>query len=129
MKSLPQTTGDPPVLTVAGWRIYYSDGSAVSSSDSEWEKATGQGIQAVRVFFDQTYGTWIADHNEIHNRCATFMEDDYYWKVGQEFFSGSAAEIPADLPDGAVKAGQLLQLWQFAEIINRVDLDKTFTRG
>src|SRR5438094_10424067 len=102
--------------TVIGWKLYYGDGTTVSSPQSSWAEAPSDNIQLLIVFYAETYkihrnGEW---HEE--NYVDRYHNYDYYWKLGDQYGNSQAAEVP----EGAeVKLGREIEKEQWMAIDNR----------
>jgi len=65
-------------LDVIAWKIWYGDGSGVSSKDVAWEEAPDQDVQIVMLYYRRLDG--------MGRHCRRVMSGaDYYWKDGEEF--------------------------------------------
>lgn len=89
-----------------GFRIWYADGSVKSNLDGAWDELPGQEVQFVTVYESRTYPIWIEDKWVTENYCIQLHSEDYYWldSEGQPH-AGGTAEVPDDLPQGAIKTG------------------------
>ncbi len=69
-------------LSVAGWRVWYGNGSVLTSLDMEWDAAPAADVQMVTVYFDRTYRIWVDDRWENQNYVRELHSADYYWRAG-----------------------------------------------
>lgn len=95
--------GGPGGLTIKGWRIYYGDGSVVSSKDSTWQDAPNDDVQALIVFYNETYAQWDGEGKNLLTfpYRTVYCLQDYYWELG----AGTATEA---LGHEGIKTGKLM---------------------
>jgi hypothetical protein len=107
-------TGGLGAITIAGWRLYYGDGSIVDSRTTEWADAPADDVQALIVFYNETYLIHEADGLKTYSYRKVYCQQDYYWEDG----AGTAEEA---LGHADVKRGKLLpdnQWWALYEHIH-----------
>lgn len=51
-------------LPVLGWRLWYADGSIVSSADTDWDDAPITGVQVLEYLHEAPYRTLAYGHDE-----------------------------------------------------------------
>lgn len=97
-------------MEIAGWRLYYGDGTTLDSRESSWEDAPAENVQVLIRF-----------HERLDKRGRPLREmyhgspgnaGDYYWQFG----AGTAAEVPEDAD---VKYGRMIDDTEFMAIYNR----------
>ena len=114
-------TGGPGAITVAGWRIYYGDGTVADSRSTDWEESPNDNVQVVVVFYNETYKTWIDDELKEYPYRVLYTRADYYWKWG----AGSAIDAnAANAPD--VKLGKELEKEDWRAVYDRANDDLVF---
>lgn len=118
-------------MAVAGFRIYYGDGAIVSSKGAgdlllAWQQAPVNNVCVVLVYFTETYQIWRDDHYELENYKQILAQQDYYAFDGAQGYAFDALHIPANLPEGAVKLGGLVEDGRFDEIHLAANDDNVF---
>ena len=113
-------------MTPVGWRIYYRDGSVVSSRNMEWSQASSDYVEIVTVYFQETYKIWHGDQQDTENYCHLFHGVDYYWMKDNVIGAGMAADVPTGLPDNTVKVGMLMDDADFARIYDQAKEQRVF---
>ena len=104
---------------VIGWKLYYGDGSVVSSKESDWAVAPSDDVQVLSVYFDRAYKIWRdGEEHEEHFRDMHFGKD-YYWQFG----NGQAAQVPQE---ANVKLGRELPQTEWRALYNRALQDTRF---
>ena len=113
-------------VTYLGWKIYYCDGSVVTSRDTTWAKAPADEVEIVVEFYKETYQIWHEDHYDTENYCHLFHGQDYYWMtVEGSIGAGRADEVPSILP-GMLKVGMSMDDENFAQIYNLAKDQRVF---
>jgi hypothetical protein len=112
---------------VIGWKIYYGDGSVLTSEESTWSESPSEGVLIADVFFEETYrryvrGTWVTE-----NYKDILRGFDYYWQNPDgSFAAGQARDVPEDLPDGSLKLGELVSEVRWVDVCNRAKADRVW---
>lgn len=106
--------------------VYYGDGTTSSSKNGPWEKAPAHGVQAVVVYFAETYQCWhgevLMSHNYKNVLHGALLPIDYYWMLPDgSIGAGNAEQIPAG---AIVKEGSWSE--NFPAIINRAQQEETW---
>jgi len=94
---------------IAGWKLYYGDGSVVSSRYSIWEDAVADDVQVLIVYFSETYKIWHGDHWDEESYRDMYFGKDYFWPFG----NGQASDVPSGV---SVKLGRELPYGRWHEI-------------
>lgn len=118
-------------MTVAGFKIYYGDGSIVSSKGAvdlmdTWRQVPASNVCVVLIFFQETYTIWHEDHYDVENYKQILALTDYYAFDGQLGYAFDAPHVPPDLPDGAVKLGGLIEDGRFESLHQQANDDNVF---
>lgn len=111
-------------MTLAGFRIYYGDGSVVSGplTFEAWASAPSRDVTAVNAFYAETYRIWQEGQWRTENYRTLYAICDYYSFDGREFSCGNAMDMTVGL-DGSVKTGGLLSNEDFSRIYNAAHAD------
>ena len=117
----PQT-GGPGGLTVAGWRIYYGDGTVADSLHSTWQNAPYENVQVMNVYYNETYTIWEGDEKKEYPYREVLTYADYYWPYGcgNSHEAWAAAEV-----NEPPKRGKLIPDQDWWDIYNRAFADMT----
>lgn len=99
--------------TIIGWKIYYGDGSVVSSKEISWQEAKSDDVQVLIVYYEETYKIWRDGKQLEENYRDMYFGKDYYWQFG----NGQAHNVPEDVD---VKLGKELEQAKWRSIYNRV---------
>ncbi len=99
-------------MTTLGWKIIYTDGTVITSRDSDWRRIRGDGVLIVSIYYRETYRrythelVWVTENYKNE-----FLGEDYYWmNADGSLDAGSAADVPfTDLSDASVKTGTLVR--------------------
>jgi hypothetical protein len=70
--------------TAIGWKLYYGDGTVVSSLQRSWAEAPSDNVQVLIVYFAETYKIWRDDHEDEENYRDMYFGYDYFWQFGNE---------------------------------------------
>ena len=106
-------------MTPIGWRIYFGDGSVLSSLAGSWREAPATDVQAVVVFYSETYEYF--DEEKVRQSASYRLmlhSEEYYWLEGITPNAGTARQAQAQAVEGSVKAGGLLTKELFRSIYN-----------
>jgi hypothetical protein len=97
-------------MTYHSFRIWYGDGRVVAGvTEADWIAAPADNVQAVSVYFRETYRIWREDHWDVEHYRQQFHSVDYYWFSGPDSWgAGQVKDVPTALPDGALKLGGLI---------------------
>lgn len=115
-------------MTVAGFRIYYGNGSIASSKGAgdlmqSWRQAPATNVCVVLIFFQETYTIWHGERLDTENYKQILSMRDYYAFDGQLGYAFDAPHVPDRLPDGAVKLGGLIEHDRFESIYQQANED------
>ena len=114
-------------MKLLGWRIYYGDGSVFSSLDGGWKEAPSENVQAVVVFYLETYSIPHSDGSmRVFNYRKVLHSQEYYWLEPDGPVAGDAKIASAQRSAGTVKAGGLLTKELFRDIYDRARGDATW---
>ena len=112
--------------TIIGWKLYYGDGSVVSSKEKEWTDAPSENVQVLIVYFAETYEIWrdtngdgVGDQLETENYRDMYFGYDYFWQFG----NGQSAQVPEN---AEVKLGKELEQSEWRAIYNQALEDTKF---
>ena len=102
--------------TAIGWKLYYGDGTIVSSLQRSWPEAPSDNIQVLSVYFAETYrihrdGEWHKEHYRD-----MYFGKDYYWQFG----NGQVAQVPKG---AEVKLGRELESNEWRKLYERARKD------
>jgi hypothetical protein len=111
-------------MKVIAWRIYYGDGSTYSSLDGGWKQSSPVNVQAVVVFYAETYHNFDNDGVlQQYNYRRVHHSQEYYWMEGVEPNSGDAKKAPMNPDPGTVKDGGALTKELFREVYDAARAD------
>jgi hypothetical protein len=119
---------DRTTRTVAGWRIYYADGSVVQSQDDiEWEDAPAEAVAAVIIFYEETFTETEKGRSITLPYRHIFEKEDYYWQVGanRSIVAGSKEDLNFDAAKHGVR-GIKRGLIPDSQVFERVHNDRVF---
>lgn len=117
------TASEPkPVL---GWRLYLTDGRVIDSRQSSWEDAPAKGVACVVVYYKATYTIHRDGRDEVENYLTLLQGGDYYWRQGDLWYTGTAAEC-ADANPEHVKIGAWMFDADWLALYNTALNDATF---
>src|SRR6266566_4632589 len=82
--------------TAIGWKLYYGDGTIVSSLQRSWPEAPSDNIQVLSVYFAETYrihrdGEWHKEHYRD-----MYFGKDLYWRRNYDDFRTSLCSSCGD---------------------------------
>lgn len=98
-------------MLVAGWRLYYANGSVIDSNQSSWNDAPDDAVQILAVFYDK-FDTKGRRYRALFHG-SPGNAGDYYWQFG----AGTAKDVP---PGADVKYGLMMEpKADFLAIYNR----------
>lgn len=97
--------------TVIGWKLYYGDGSVVSSHQATWRQAPSDNVQVLSIYYQETYKIWRDGQSEDENYRDMYFGKDYYWQFG----NGQAGDVPAGV---SIKLGRELDQSDWRNLYN-----------
>lgn len=115
-------------MNVAGWRIYYADGSVVQSQDDvEWEVAPDEAVTAVIVFYKETFTEVKKGESVTLPYRHILQKEDYYWQlIDRTIVAGSLEDLKADREKFGAVIGVKRGLVPDCEIFERIRIDVVF---
>lgn len=106
-------------MTPRGWKVWFQDGSILTSRTTPWRDLPGTGVEMVLVLYEETFDTLVSEWDEqgrrvnprtVRERYRDVLTDqEAYWLElvdGVPVVRGGAvADIPAAVPVGMRKLG------------------------
>ena len=102
-------------MTVAGWKIWYTDDRRYSSQEVDWEDLPRDGVLYLTVYYDEWTGA-----NENVRYTQNYSGDDWYFhRPGTDLFGSNTDSLGENwlrYPDCIFKRGQ----WATKSELDRV---------
>lgn len=106
-------------ITVAGWRLYYSD-RVVDSKSTEWAATPSDDVQVLIVFYNESYQIFEDGELKTYPYRKLYCLQDYYWQFG-----AGTAEDAVTAGASEIKTGRLLPDEDWWAIYEKAHQDMT----